>query len=274
MYETLWNSVTPGHVVFLLDLSGSMENKIDYVIDTVQDSIGNLLIHCQNHERQLAERISVSVYGYNYQIVELWENYGVKQMAKAMREADNLGEKIFDSQKDAKPEWQTRMQLAFERAKQDVEEWIGKQNGRTEIPAPIVINITDGCPYEGKEFDQKQVYADTLKAARDLMNVTTPDGNVRLLNIHYDPKIKDSTLTFPASMPSSNANMQFLYQASSPLTAKMAQSANRMLTQPLGLPEAREGARSMISNVKNPSVVAQFLNWGSSQGIRRVADAN
>ena len=270
MYELKWNSDHPGHVVFLLDLSGSMErnNKINYVIDAVQDSIENLLTHCRNDKGLPAERVSVSVYGYNYRIVELWKNYGVKQMAIAMIEAEDAGKKIFDSNGKAKPEYQTCMKMAFEEAKRDVEQWIKSQRGRSDMPSPIVINVTDGKPYEGENYNQDQVYADTLKAAQELMKVTTPDGNVRLLNIHHDPSTNDPTLTFPYSRPQIDKNMQFLFQASSLLTEKMAVAANKM-----GFPEAREGSRAMISNANKPSIVTQFLNWGSSQGVKPEADA-
>lgn len=271
MYDLKWNSDHPGHVVFLIDLSGSMEldNKINYVIDAVQDSIENLLTHCRNDKGQPAERVSVSVYGYNYHIITLWKNYGLSQMAAAMIDAEEAGKKIFDPNGDAKPEYQTCMKLAFEEAKKDVEQWIQSQQGRPDIPSPIVINITDGTPFHGKEYDQKHVYAETLKAAQELMKITTIDGNVRLLNIHHDPRTNDPKLKFPVSMPTAGDNVQFLYQASSPLTEKMAIAANKM-----GFPEAREGSHAMISNESKPSIITQFLNWGSSQGIKPEPDAN
>lgn len=270
MYDLKWNSDHPGHVVFLIDLSGSMEldNKINYVIDAVQDSIENLLTHCRNDKGLPAERVSVSVYGYNYHIITLWKNYGLSQMASAMLDAEEAGKKIFDPNGDAKPEYQTCMKLAFEEAKKDVEQWIQSQQGKTDVPSPIVINVTDGYPYEGKEYNQERIYSDTLKAAQELMKISTPDGNVRLLNIHHDPRTNDPKLKFPVSMPTTGDNVRFLYQASSPLTEKMAIAANKM-----GFPEAREGARAMISNETKPSIITQFLNWGSSQGVKPEPDA-
>lgn len=271
-YTTKWNSDHPGHIVFLLDLSGSMEegNAIDYLIDAVQTTIENLLTHCRNDKGGPAERVEVSIYGYNYQIVELWKNYSVGKMTQAMIEAEENETKIFDRNSNAKPEYQTCMRMAFEKAIEDVEEWIHRQEGEPieEIPSPIVINVTDGFPYEGKNKDQEDVYKNTLAAAEKLMSIKTNDGHVRLFNIHYDPKSKEKTMRFPCEIPS-ETNMRFLYNASSPLTEKMIIAANNHF----GFTEAKEGSHALISNEKDPGKLASFLDWGSSQGVKPIADA-
>ncbi len=269
-YTTKWNSDHPGHIVFLLDLSGSMAegDAIDYLIDSVQTTIENLLTHCRNDKGGPAERVEVSIYGYNYQIVELWKNYSVKMMTQAMIEAEENDSKIFDRNSNAKPEYQTCMRLAFVKAKADVEEWIGRQIDKEDIPAPIVINVTDGFPYEGKNKDQNDVYKKTLQAAQDLMSIFTNDGHVRVFNIHYDPNTKEKTVRFPCEIPT-NENMQFLYNASSPLTDKMIIAANNRF----GFEEAKKGSHALISNEKDPGKLASFLDWGSSQGVKPIPDA-
>ena len=269
-YTLKWNTDHPGHIVFLLDLSGSMaeNNKIDYLIDSVQTTIENLLTHCRNDQGKPAERVEVSIYGYNYRIIPLWPNYNVEKMTRAMLEADDNGVKVFNRDIQVKPEYQTRMQIAFEKAKEDVEDWIHRQERKkiANIPSPIVINVTDGYPYEGKEHSQEKVFSDTLQAARALMSVGTKDGNVRIFNIHYEPISMKSMMCFPNVIPKEET-IKFLYEASSVLTKKMAESARLF-----GFEEAQQGSHALISNSKDPSVLTSFLDWGSSQGVKPIHD--
>ena len=69
-YELQWGSDKPGHIVFLMDLSGSMENKIDDVINAVQNTCKSIVARCMAG-KDLRERVFVSVYGYNFEVKEL-----------------------------------------------------------------------------------------------------------------------------------------------------------------------------------------------------------
>lgn len=257
-----WGTNQPGHVVFLVDLSGSMENKIDYVIDALQSTCKSLVTRCVAGQ-QVKNRVSISIFGYNYHIVELLkaDAHGI---AVALSEARKGGRPLFDKNGIAKPEYQTCMCMAFEKAKQDVEEWIASQHslGRVHVPSPIVINITDGEPYEGEDMNQDQVFNDTLKAAQALMSVETDDGNVRIFNIHHDPQSTGSPLRFPSEKPTSSSNMAFLYDASSVMTEDMVDLAHKF-----GFMEAALGSRCMISNESSPSNVSRFIEFGSSEGL-------
>lgn len=257
-YELQWGSDKPGHIVFLIDLSGSMEDKIDDVIYAVQNTCKSIVARCMSGST-LKERVSVSFFGYNYRISELLPHTpsSIRDLALALRATS--GKPLFDKTKEAKPEYQTIMRLAFERAKADIEQWIAKQRiAAVPIPAPIVINISDGFPYEGPERDQTQVFAETLKAAKDLTAISTPDGNVRLFNIHFDPKSKERTLHFPQTRPS-EAHLQFLFDASSPMSEDMVNSARAYFN------EANMNSRCMLSNEKEISNLAKFIEWGSSK---------
>ena len=253
MYDLKWNSAHPGHIVFLIDLSGSMsENqKIDYLLDALKDTLDVLLAISESRKR-----VEISIYGYNYQIVEIWKNKTVPEMVQILTDAEEEGKKLFN----LRPEYQTCMRLAFERAKQDIEEWLSIQNkkGILNSPSPIVINITDGFPYEGPNFNQDNVYADTLKAAKDIMSITTSDGNVRLFNIHFDPQSEEPTLRFPTSEPN-DTNLQFLYNASSVMTPQMILSARTY-----GFTETKDGSRALVSNENDASKLAFFLQWGTT----------
>lgn len=258
-YELQWGSDKPGHIVFLIDLSESMENKIDYVIDALQKTCQSIVTHCVSG-REVKNRISVTILGYNYQIKTLLKAESARDLAIKVANARKAGKPLFDKQNEAKPEYQTRMQAAFEAAQVDIEQWIAKQKAAgAPIPAPIVINITDGEPWEGKAYNQKDVYSNTLKAARNLMNISTPDGNVRLFNIHHDPSSKSETLRFPTTKPNSE-HLQFLYDASSGMSEDMLKTAHSY-----GFITADMNSRCMISNEHEVSKLASFIEWGSSK---------
>ena len=259
-YRKQWGSTHPGHIVFLVDLSGSMEDKIDYVIDALHQTCRSISAHCKSNSGP-KNRVSVSIYGYNYHIVELLKVDAIG-LSKALLEAKKGGRPLFNKKEEAKPEFQTCMKMAFDKAKEDVEQWIAQQKaeGRTEIPSPIVINITDGEPYEGDDISKEDVFEKTRQAAMALMNVSTDDGNVRIFNVHHDPTISDPSLSFPTSQPTINENMAFLYQISSPMYEDLLDSAHTF-----GFTEATIGSHCMISNEKDVSRVVSFIEWGSSK---------
>lgn len=261
-YELQWGTDKPGHIVFLIDLSGSMDDKIDYVIESVQKTCQNILTRCVSGT-SIKERVCISAYGYNYRVTNLFKcnPASMRDIALLLKQSRVSGQPIFDKSNEAKPEYQTRMQLAFEKAKEDIEQWVSeqKQKGFTKIPAPIVINITDGYPYEGKEYVQTDVFENTLRAAKSLMDYRTMDGNVRIFNVHYDPSSSISTLRFPKTRPSGE-ELQFLYDASSPMSGDLIAAAKNY-----GFEEAEIGSKCMISNEKEVSKLASFIEWGSSK---------
>ncbi len=270
MYKTDWNSAHPGHLVFLLDLSGSMEddNKIDFAIKALQTTLSDINALCLKPVTingcpsiEIRERISVSIYGYNYQVKNLAsiKNWGPKEIGPFLKKARKQNLPILDKTKDAKPEYQTCMRLAFNEAKRDIEQWIAMQKASI-IPSPIVINITDGFPYEGKDCNQEDVFSRTLLAAKELTDIRTSDGPVRLFNIHYDPGSNIPTLRFPKTEPNDRI-LRFLYNASSSVTEEMAKALSPYF------PEVIEGARAMISNEKDAENLTSFISTSSTQGM-------
>ena len=256
-YELAWNSKQPGHFVYLIDLSGSMENKINDVIHVVKSTCDSLVNNCYGIDGP-KERLSVSLYGYNHETVPLLESTpsSIKELGLAIMKSEKSNTPFVT----VKPTGQTFMKRAFEVAKKDVEDWIKQQKnaGRENIPAPIIMNITDGFPYEGKGKSQALVFEETLKAAQDLTSISTSDGNVRLYNIHFDPESKEDTLKFPKLRPSER-HLQFLYDASSSLSEDMFIVAKNYFK------EAEIGSRCMLSNVKDLEDLANFIDWGSTK---------
>ncbi len=69
-YELQWGTDKPGHIVFLIDLSGSMDDKIDYVIESVQKTCQNILTRCVSGT-SIKERVCISAYGYNLSLIHI-----------------------------------------------------------------------------------------------------------------------------------------------------------------------------------------------------------
>ena len=52
----------------------------------------------------------------------------------------------------------------------DINEWINKQPDKRLAPAPLVIHVTDGFPYE-EERSEDMARTDALRAAQEIMNL-------------------------------------------------------------------------------------------------------
>lgn len=259
-YKQLWGSVSPGHIVYLVDLSGSMVNKIDYTISVLQ-SVFRTLVACCAKGNTVSERLSVSVIGYNSSIQYRLHNLSVTDIARKIMQARKSGTPIFNKNdaKEFKPQYQTFMRLAFDEAKKDINQWISQQRAAgLPVPAPIVINITDGSPYEGNEKTWEQVFRDTTEAARSLMNISTEDGNVRLFNIHHYPKSNSEPLIFPSHRPSDPVGA-FMFDSSSEMDEDTLKAASNQF-------EVSRGSRCMVSNISDPSVLLKLIEFGSTTG--------
>ena len=258
-YKEFWISRSPGHIVFLIDLSGSMEDKIDYTINVLNSVFRALVTRCVRGVT-VAPWVSCTVIGYNCTAKVIWDDMPILEIAKKVRNFRKNGIPIFDKHTEFKPEYQTWMRLAFDEAKKDIERWIAKQKAANMIiPAPIVMNITDGYPYEGDNKNWSQVSQETLQSARALMDISTPDGNVRLFNIHHDPDSNGTTSIFPSSLPSHPAE-QFLYNASSEMDED-TQNSDRMEFN------TSKGARCMASNIKEPDLLLKLIEWGTKNNF-------
>ena len=257
-YTQLWGSTSPGHIVLLIDLSGSMENKIDYTISVLNSLFTTLVGRCVKGN-SVAPRLSCTVIGYNSTAKIIWNDMPILEIAKKTINFRRNGIPIFDKATELKPQYQTWMRLAFDEAKKDIEKWIAKQKATNMImPAPIVINITDGYPYEGDSKTWGQVSQETLQSAQALMNISTPDGNVRVFNIHHDPETSGSTSGFPSQKPSHPAE-QFLFEASSYMDDDSIKIASIRFDEFNVL----KGAKYMVTNVKDPSTLLQLIEFGT-----------
>lgn len=263
-YSIGWGSKNPGHLVYLIDLSGSMtiDNKIEMVMTALQKNLQRLIIR-NTSNGLLVNRFSVTIIGYHTDIVPLFS--GDANAVKALLE-DRVknSTSLFDFSVggEAEPKWQTYMSNAFREAKKDIDTWLQQRQG-TNAPAPIVINITDGQPEEDNKT-LETCAAEALQAAKELTNVGTSDGKVLLWNIHIVGKCaSDEEIICPNNEPIGNTTedkrKRFLYQSSSTLPSSCIGMA-----QAMGLTDVKQGSKGMASNLSDPALLVRLILLGST----------
>ena len=262
-YGLNWNSLQPGHLVFLIDLSGSMKQMMNNkrLVDVMMDVL-NSLFNSLNGEicdgDDVVDRFSVTVLGYNSDVQVLLKAKNGEEFNAFVHKVSKR-KYLFDTGKGgiAEPNWETFMADAFDEARKDVEEWIGRQRKKGKnIPAPVVINITDGEPNEGEGVNAVDK---ALRAAENLKNISTEDGSVLLFNIHFNPNGRGNKIVFPAAKPA-DKRASFLYMASSNIPSTLIGAARE--TWPNYT--ISEASKAMISNEKNVDSLLKFISWGSS----------
>lgn len=255
-YELAWGSKHPGLLIYLVDLSGSMawDDKIRRVSNVIWNVVDCLSANCQDGGRY-KQRYYLKVIGYNQYTYDLFSG-GVDDINKWLDE--HVDEQFINIEKEGKPQGLTHMSIAFEKAADEIRNWIAKQKTKgILVPAPIVINITDGYPEE-KGLTEQESRDKALLAANALKAISVDDGNVLLFNIHIDGIVgKEEGLMFPVVRPS-DQRKGFLFEASSEMTSTFVLSAQRQ-----NLP-ATTGSRFMVSNISDVRVLARLVVFGST----------
>lgn len=247
MYNTCWSSNHPGYILFLVDLSASMEesNKIEQVTKSIYFALSALVE--ASKENNIA---FVSIYGYNFRVIEIWKNYTIEKIKTIIDNPkifrDNLSYQILGAR--------ASLSKALIKVKENVEEWVYTQyeKGISEVPAPIVINLTDGVLSEDLSI-QSCENSSTLETAKELMSISTKDGNVLLFNILYNQVNNNITLRYPNVLPK-DVSQQLLYNASSILSpsliAKMKEREGLVIC---------DDARAIICNEVDVYYLARLL---------------
>ena len=137
----------------------------------------------------------------------------------------------------------TPMQKALSTAVDAVTEWASRHT--TSYP-PIVIHVTDGESNDG----------DPSGPARDLMNVTTDDGNVLVFNVHFSQSSIQPTKFPNNSELLTNEYARMLYNMSSPLPESSLRVAADMGMQ------VSQNSRGFVLNADVEALV-QFLDIGT-----------
>jgi uncharacterized protein YegL len=282
-YEQRWYSGNPGCLIVLLDQSGSMDEvvvgdklgrrKCDLAAEIVNQTLSRLVDENTTMDSGVKDRAEVAVIGYGgsgvssalggfltgQDIVSLSELAAniVRTEQQEVHGVDSRGEPIVtvvDHLVWVEPSAAggTPMGEAFRKAHSLVEVWARAHP--TSHP-PVVINISDGGATDCGNSRDFTPYA------RQLVEVTTDDGNALLLNIHITEK-QTTPIEYPAQIPDLGD------VARDPVTVMLAKYLfdtasilpdvvlNRMQAEGTKI---EAGARGFVFNGNGPSLTQMFV---------------
>lgn len=180
-YETMATSKTPAFIIYLLDVSASMNQplgtrrRIDVVIDALTAALRQMVFRSTKGSR-LAPRYRIAMFAYSDHVYDLLDGVkGVDQVA-------HLGVP------ELSPQRTTETAKAFAQAEKLLQ---AEMPSLRYCPAPLVCHMTDG-EYTG---------ADPEPTCRRIMAMSVPDGNVLVENIFISEKVLAKPVSDPLHWP-------------------------------------------------------------------------
>lgn len=269
--EMQWSSATPGLLVIMVDQSGSMtldyeggDTRSEFAAKAVNRVI-NTLIQKNFDGKAPKDRCYVAVIGYDAEVKVLASGF-LKELESSPKRIANVTKKVSNGEGgvievDTKmPIWIepiyedscTNMMGAFAVVNDLVANWI---KDKPNYPAPVVINISDGLPYDGREIEECMY--ETINIVNKLKEQSTSDGKVQIFNAMIG---EGNKVVFPKSTTElDSVEAQFLYEISTeiPEAYKGAAEKNEL--------KFEMGARGAIYNADAEHLI-KLIDFGSSKG--------
>ena len=269
--EMQWSSATPGLLVIMVDQSGSMtldyeggDTRSEFAAKAVNRVI-NTLIQKNFDGKAPKDRCYVAVIGYDAEVKVLACGF-LKELESSPKRIANVTKKVSNGEGgvievDTKmPIWIepiyedscTNMMGAFAVVNDLVANWI---KDKPNYPAPVVINISDGLPYDGREIEECMY--ETINIVNKLKEQSTSDGKVQIFNAMIG---EGNKVVFPKSTTElDSVEAQFLYEISTeiPEAYKGAAEKNEL--------KFEMGARGAIYNADAEHLI-KLIDFGSSKG--------
>lgn len=269
--EMQWSSATPGLLIIMIDQSGSMtlnydenDSRSEFATKAVNRVI-NTLIQKNFDGKEPKDRCYIAVIGYDHEANILVSGY-LKELEKKTRRIASVKKKVSNGdggliEIDTKiPVWIepiyedrcTNMMGAFDMAKEIVSEWV---NDKPNYPAPVIINISDGLPYDGREIEE--CMSETIQIVNMIKEINTTDGKVQIFNAMIG---EGNKVIFPKSESElDSVEAQFLYEISTeiPEAYRGAAEKNEL--------NFNAGAHGAIYNADAEHLV-KLIDFGSSKG--------
>jgi hypothetical protein len=270
MYQAEISRANPSMFLFLLDQSGSMEDKFgggggrkdQKVADAINNLLYNLTIKCAKSEG-VRDYYHIGVLGYGARVGSAFggslagqELAPISAIADAPESIEERSKKVDDGagglidQKVRFPIWfkpvahgGTPMCRVMKDAERITQDWL---NQHPDCFPPIIINITDGESSDG----------DPRPQAQSLRDLTSSDGNVMMFNVHLS-----SSGGLPIEFPDSDLELPDQY-------AKQLFNMSSVLPEHIRNAAEQEGfkvsanSRGFVFNADIVSVI-RFLDIGT-----------
>lgn len=269
-----WSSATPGLLVIMIDQSGTMtlpfdggDSRSQFATKAVNRVI-DTLIQKNFNGKAPKDRCYVSIIGYGCEAQIYVSGYLSQLKANPLRVLDvnklvPNGDGGLTQINTKMPVWidpipdscreTTDMMGAFRLAQKEIEKWTNKHPNN---PSPIIINISDGLPYDGE--DEVRCMQETTEIVNELKKIRTEDGYVQIFNAMIGDGAK---AIFPTSSDQLNTpESKFLYEISTeiPDSFNVAAKKNQLSYD--------KGARGAIYNA-DAEYLVKLINFGSSLGL-------
>ena len=274
-----WSSATPGYIIFLIDQSGSMKeayetgNKATFTALVINRTI-NELININMDGDTVKDRVFITLIGYGGKggnSVDELKSAILSEFANNPLRIENRKQKVSDGNGglieinvqnpifiEPIAEGYTPMGKALELAKQKINNRLIQH---PNYPAPVIINISDGLPYEGKNAQTSELEA--INAAKAIMLLSCDDGNPLIFNAHIGDS-KDICICSASESELPDNQAKFLFTISSKIPNSYKDAAKK---QELNI---KADSKGFVSNA-DPETFIKFINFGSSGGKDRVS---
>ncbi len=281
MYSNRFTRENPGLIIFLVDQSGSTEDKMPVDGHTIADHIADLVNSCiteaikqatipiSDDDEEVKHEICFVIFGYGGKgnpDDEKDEGNWKAELLMAPKYSDVL-DKEFKVQRsnisniDVLPILTpahgggTPMASAYMSAYNVLKQW-NQSHDSEKDPVPVIINITDGEPTDNTE--------DLRKAIENIKSLRTADGSPLIINLHLSANPEAKELRAPSNVEDCYDDYaKLMFEISTEVTDDLVQNS-----EPIRRLGIQKGAKLFCSNVKDPAFAGQFVAIGTQTKMK------
>lgn len=283
MYSNSFTRQNPGLILFLVDQSGSTEDKMANgfpIAQNITDLVNACISDCVNYatmligddEEEVKREVCITVIGYggkgnpndfndrwNHEAEILQMPIWVDEIESTFSKSRTVTKKL-DVFEILKPQigGGTPMASAFKTAYEIIKDSWLPTHQTAKDPVPVIINISDGEPTDDKD--------ELKKIIEDIKSLQIPDGSPMIINIHLSSHDKQNAeLANPSDINECKDEWsRLMFEVSTEVTDDMANNS-RSINQ-MGI---SSGQRLFCSNIQDTAIAAKFIQIGTpAKGMR------